>query len=313
MSSNKEKLRILLSGGGVKGAYQAAVLHKILSSAKFEVDKVYGCSIGALHAPVVVAGKLDGLVDLYKNIKSVNDLVEKRSFLGINVPDWNIFKFGFTVFKSSVFKRFLVDELLAKVITKDEISIVKDKCHVVAYNLTENKESWFTGSSLLDGIKASSALWLVVEPHKYKDKLYLDGGASEIFPFNYILNKHDEEPFTGKYLFIDLDDRRYRTPKSTPSNAIELMINIHDASSNKIKELQQKKLQEKLGDNLIIIRPKYNILENALDINNERILQTIEMGYKDGEEFLNTQDDVDGGINVHQIEYIKKIDINNNE
>lgn len=305
--TTKMKLRVILSGGGVRGVYQAGVLKQIMASGKYEIDEVYGCSIGALHAPAVAACKTDELVAFYTGINKIDQIVERRSIFGIRLPDWNIVKYLFTLFKMGAYKRIKVDEMLEATVSRNEIDRVKHRCHVVAYNVTQNEETWFTGSRLIDGIKCSTALWYVVPPYKYENDVYVDGGACEYFPINYILNRRDSD-FCGKYIFIDLDTRQHFT-RTAPTNILGLMSNIHSAALCKVAELQEMRLRERLGDDLIIVRPRHNasILRDALDLHPPRIQQTLEMGLRDGDTFVKTMADINDGITMNQIEYRKQL------
>lgn len=306
--SDKIKLRVILSGGGTKGAYQTGVLSKILASGKYKIDKVYGCSIGAFQAPIVASEKLDALANFYKNIKTIDTAIERRTFLGIPIPEWNIFKLFFSLFKMGFYKRIKVEELIFNLISQKEFDDVKHNCHAVAYNITQNKETWFTGDKLLDGIKCSTALWLAVPPVVYKNDLFTDGGACEIFPLNYIINNDLNDGFNGKYMFVDCDTRQ-RFTNTPPTNGLALLSYMHTSAICKIAQYEEDKLKSILGDKLIIIRPKPNttVLNNAFDIDPERLKYTLEMGERDGDAFLESQKNLDQGITMNEIAYEKKI------
>jgi predicted acylesterase/phospholipase RssA len=314
MTDKKTKIRIILSGGGVRGAYQVGVLSSIMNSGKYEIDKVYGCSVGAIQSPLVAMGATDRLINFYKGLKTIDDVVERRSIFGIKLPDWDIIKYFSVLFKMGAYKRIKVDEMVAANLTKEELDAVKDKCHVVAFNVTNNTETWFTGDKLLEGIKCSVALWYVVPPYKYHDDYYVDGGACEVFPLNYILNKEYEtgeiDTFDGLYIFVDLDTRQYYT-RTAPTNILGLMSNIHVSALCKVAELEENKLKRLLGDRLVIIRPDDNttVLRDTFDLDQTRIMQTIELGKRDGHRFLRTNNDVDDGVDFNQIEYKKKLDV----
>ena len=309
---NKTKLRIILSGGGVRGVYQAGVISRIMASGKYTIDEVYGCSIGALNAPMIASGNVEALVKYYLTPKVLDDVIERRSFLGIKLPNWDIIRYLSVLFKMGAYKRIRVEEMLWDVIDREQFDSVKHKCHVVAYNVTKNVETWFTGNRLLDGIRCSTALWLAVPPVEYENDIFVDGGACEAFASNFVLQKDklgNDVKFDGKYLFVDLDSRQYFT-RTAPTNALALMSNIHTAALCKVAELQERKLEALLGDDLIIIRPDHDttVLTDAFDLDQTRIRQTLELGYSDAERFLKTQDDINEGITFNQVEFRRKIE-----
>jgi predicted acylesterase/phospholipase RssA len=55
----KLKVRVVLPGGGAKGAWQVGFLKELLASGEVEIDKVYGTSVGAGISPFVAANRMD--------------------------------------------------------------------------------------------------------------------------------------------------------------------------------------------------------------------------------------------------------------
>jgi predicted acylesterase/phospholipase RssA len=259
-----KKLRIILPSGGVKGCFQIGALSQILASGNYQIDKVYGCSIGAILAPFVACGNMQQLIDTFSSIKGLDDVVEQWeesdpiSFIG-------------------EFKSLKLADTLFKLLNDDETKIAKDICHVVSYDVINNVEKWFTGEELEIGIKCSSALWLAVPPVPYNGGLFCDGGATEIFPVDYILDHELNEPFDGFYLFIDCDSRQPYI-NEIPTDGLSLMSALHWAATSRLAQLQLSKLKDSLQDKLIIVKPDVNFLLASFDVDPIRMSQTFYSG-----------------------------------
>jgi predicted patatin/cPLA2 family phospholipase len=278
--TEKIKLRIMLPGGGVKGCFQLGVLSHILESDKFEIDSVYGCSIGAILAPFIANNNIDSLVEVFNNIKNINDVVEARQIFGITVSN-KILLGLFAFFKLGAYKSIKLVDQVYNLLSSDEIKIAQEKCHVVSYDILNNVETWFTGEDLQMGIKCSSALWLAVPPISYKNGLYSDGGVTEVFPVTYIIDHDLNTKFDGMYLFIDCDTRKPYI-NTVPTDGLTLMSYLHWGASLRLSKLELTKLNDNLDNNLVIIRPEINILNNALDINQNKMKQMFDAGILKG-------------------------------
>ena len=288
MAQNKIKLRIILPGGGVKGCFQIGVLEQILASNQYEVDSVYGCSVGSILAPFVANG-INSLIKakgLFTSITSISQIVEPHKLFNIiPFPDTTIVK-GLSAFlQMGAYKSFKIVDQAFSLLTGDELYMAANKCHVVAYDICNNKEAWFSGPKLKDGIRASSALWLAVPPVSVNNVLYSDGGVTEVFPMDYILEHDLATDYQGIYLFVDCDSRQpYTVP--APTDGLSLMSNLQWASASRLADFELARLKDKLQSTLVIVRPDVNVLQSALDINPERMQQTYQAGVQLGKAFL---------------------------
>jgi Patatin-like phospholipase len=287
----KTPLRIILSGGGSKGVFQIGALQEIINSGLYSVDRVYGCSIGALLAPYVANEKIQPLVDIFGSIKTPADVFERRKVLGITVPDKLSSVCAF--FRLGAYKSVKLVDTIFNRLTPEELEVAQQKCHVVAYDLIKNQERYFTGKDLRIGAQCSSALWLAVPPVPFEEGLYSDGGTTELFPVNYILSTElktadragEATSFQGVYLFVDCDSRSDYT-NAKPTNAIELMSNVQWAAALRLAELELVQLQATLEKELILIRPDTNILSGGLDMDPVRMSEFFQAGVRKGQDFV---------------------------
>lgn len=286
-NTNKIKLRIILPGGGAKGIFQLGFLSELFASNLYEVDQVYGTSIGAILAPFVAVQKLSPLLDFFLNqVKSIDDVVNKRKFLGC-IPITNYYlRQYYMFFHLGEYQSIKFIPQIYDYLTPEELAIAKKKCHVVSYEILHNQETWFTGEELLKGIECSSALWLAIPPISYKEGLYTDGGTSQVFPIDYVLQRKNDDGYKGIYLFVDCDARTsYDNP--TPTDSLTMMTCLHWAASTRLAEYELDRLKNHLKkNNLYIIRPTENYVSHALDIDNDKLQKYFDHGVEMAKHFI---------------------------
>ena len=280
----------MLPGGGVRGSFQVGALSAILGSGKYTIDAVYGCSVGAILAPLVAAENVDKLKTLFTSIQSLGDVVQRHTLLCglVACPDWPI-ALGLASFLwlGAYQSIKLVDAMFA-VVEPAELAVAKARCHVVAYDVLRNVERWFTGDELVQGVRCSSALWLAVPPVSYSGTLFSDGGATAVFPVNYVIDHAVKAPFDGAYLFLDCDARLPFTAPA-PTDGLTLMSDLQRAAATRLANFEYAQLQAALscGTNpLILVRPDVNLLQSALDIDPTRMRASFDAGVAKGTAFL---------------------------
>jgi predicted acylesterase/phospholipase RssA len=284
--TKKIKLRIMLPGGGSKGSFQLGFISEILQSGKYMIDAVYGTSIGAILSPFISNEEPQPLIDLFNNIKSIDDIMEPRKILGFPIRNQLILGLYSFLYLGAYKSIVLVDKMLA-LLSPEQLKIAQKRCHVVSYDILNNEEKWFTGSELEIGIKCSSALWLAVPPINYNNGLYTDGGVTEVFPVDYILQHEIDTKFDGVYLFIDCD-ARLPYKNEVPTNGLSMMNDLHWGASLRLSDFELAKLQSALNNTIIIIKPDNNYLNGSLDIDQIRMKKTFIAGALKGQEFLNS-------------------------
>jgi predicted acylesterase/phospholipase RssA len=288
----KTKLRIMLSGGGVRGIFQVGVLTEILQSDKYIVDRVYGCSVGSLIAPFVAANQMSKITDMLMNINSIYDIVERRTLAGVNLPNWSILNAFYTFIGLGLYKRISLVDKVVSCFSKEEWDELKNKCFVVSYDILNDKQVWFSGDELQKGIECSSALCLAVPPIPYKDGLFTDGGIVELYPVTHIEDNPDStEPFEGEYLFVDCDTRQpYKV--ETPTNGLSLMSDLTWGAACRLATVELQNVERQMKQNNQIfhtIKPEVNYFTNAFDIDQSKMTKSYEDGRLKGLQFLHNK------------------------
>lgn len=289
----KIMVRLILPGGGVRAVFQAGFLKEMQDSGMFEIDMAYGCSAGALICPLAVTGKVHILEDMFDTMNSIDDIVEQWSFIP-NIPglkkNWfpslynslqkllgpnnylsKLLSFIHLYFSLGMYKRITLVDTIYNSLNKEERRVAEKKCNIVAWDLLESKNVWFKGKDLYTAMQASSALYFVVPPVRYKKSYLIDGGLNDIYAVSDI-----DTNFKGIYLLVDLDVREIKKYEKYPSNALsyaEILFHANPPSDTHLNTLK-----EKLKSRLIIVRPPRSIFDHAFDLSKDKIHEA----YSDG-------------------------------
>jgi predicted acylesterase/phospholipase RssA len=301
----KIKARIILPGSGIRAIFQMGFLIELLDSNLFEIDKVYGCSAGALLSPLLVTNKLNLLLKDMDEIKTIEDVAEPYTYMpnmpGVSNPFSSIytglqkmlgpsaymFKLMSIVhmyFDLGLFKKLTLYDRIMGYLSKADKALVESKCIVVAYNITERKSQYFSGKDIFAGIQASSALWMLVPPIKIKHNYYTDGGVRSRYPIDNI----DYTWTSGLYIFVDAVPELHSTTSATalPANVISYTYELINASLTEIDSEKLEKLRDKLKDRLITVFPEETYMENAVDIDPKKFIIALSAGRMKYHEFV---------------------------
>lgn len=180
----KNKIGLVLGGGGAKGAYQVGVL-KALKEYKLlkHVDCISATSIGALNSMKVLENDIDGAVDIWQNVNK--DIALSKS------------SFGAKIRTRSIFSREGFKKLANEKLDLEKASKSKIKCYVIATPMSKNiknlpTEFLVNGKSketILNYLLASSAIPFVFEPVVIDGIKYMDGYGVSNTPVETLKNK----------------------------------------------------------------------------------------------------------------------------
>jgi len=166
----KQKIGLVLGGGGGKGAYQIGVW-KALKEYKIDkyINYLSATSIGSLNSLLFLTGDLENAINVWGSItKSI--ALTKRSFKDI-------------LLKRSLYSRQGFIDLADKNVNFDKVSNSKIKTYVTATPVSKNKEGAPTNfclngrskNEIVDIVLASSAIPLVFESVTINGVKYRDG------------------------------------------------------------------------------------------------------------------------------------------
>ena len=166
----RQKIGLVLGGGGGKGAYQIGVWKALR---EYKIDKyityLSGTSIGSLNSLLFLTGDLDKAINIWANIKKETALTKK------SVKD--IFS------QKSLYSRDGFIDLAEKYVDFEKVSKSKIRSYVIATPVSKNVEGAPTNfclngkskDDILRYVLASSAIPVVFEPVVINGIKYRDG------------------------------------------------------------------------------------------------------------------------------------------
>ncbi|MFO7824062.1 MAG: patatin-like phospholipase family protein [Cyclobacterium sp.] len=167
---NKNKLGIVLSGGGVRGIAHLGILQAFNEKGIYP-DYLSGSSAGAIAAVMYAYGhKPEAILDI--------------------IIQTNYFKF----FRPSIsFKALLKMDLLkglfAKYLPVDNFSALKIPAFIAATNIQKSQTVYFSQGPLIKRLMASSCIPGMFEPILMEGSLYVDGGVLNNLPVEPLVDK----------------------------------------------------------------------------------------------------------------------------
>lgn len=208
---SKAKLGLVLSGGGARGIAHIGIL-KVLEELGVKPDIISGTSSGAIIGAFYAAGY---------SITEITDIIKSNSIFHLSDMAWST---------SGVLKMKANEKMYRKYFKKDSIQDIKIPLYISATDILSGKSVFYSSGDIVNAIIASSAIPVIFEPVKYKNRLLIDGSATSCFPIEPLMNKCDT--IIGVYVN---PVKKVRT--------ISGMINIFDRGFHLslYKDVQQKK------------------------------------------------------------------------
>lgn len=269
----KNKIGLVLEGGGHRGIYTAGVLDTFAEN-KISFDGVMGVSAGCVHGASFLSGQIG------RSIRYTTKYCDNSNYMGIGslITTGNFFN-----------EKFCYYDLPETLDPFDNDSFDKNQTQFFAV-CTDVK----TGSAIyhecetlkgekIKWLQASASMPLVSKIIKIDDNLLLDGGIADSIPI-----KQMQELGFEKNIVILTQEAGYRkNPNSLLPiiklvykkypKLIEAIENRHIIYNQQLEFLEE---QEKLG-NVIIIRPSEKPTASRTEKDKEKILETYNLGKKD--------------------------------
>jgi len=207
MSSTTTKKALVLSGGSIKGAYEAGALKAVFEKG-YKPDYIYGISVGNLNSTFITheAAKqfiATGTVDWVKvglalwefwstEIDEPKKLVKKKCNLMLLLSlNWGM------IFKKfdSILDTTPLQNLIKRRIDPDVIKQTPVKLHVGATNIYSGEILYVepTDPDFLDFVVASTAIPIMMPVKIINGIPYLDGGLRDVAPFGKAINEGADE------------------------------------------------------------------------------------------------------------------------
>lgn len=195
------KRALVLAGGGTRGIYQIGALKALHELEQDQFDMIFGVSVGALNAALLVQGDLDRLIYMYEHLESsqivkgfvpndmsIGNLINERQEF---IPAFKYYmanhSFDFTPFYDLCDQYFDYDKFMASPIefycvtatAKNHDGILVDKKMI-----EKDGQNW---------IIASASAYPAFPMMNINGEDYVDGGYFDNFPIDFALQKGAEE------------------------------------------------------------------------------------------------------------------------
>lgn len=251
--SKKNKVALVLSGGGARGIAHVGVIEE-LKEQGFEISSVAGTSMGALVGAMYALGKLD---DFKEWIVSL-DL--KKTF---NLVD-------FTFSKQGLVKGDKVMNKMQEFIADTKIDDLSIPYAAVATDITNKKEVVFTSGSLYDAIRASISIPSVFTPVRKDDRILVDGGVLNNIPVNHItrtkkdilivVNANADAPV------IDLQQENKKQPEAK---------NLYQKKVKEVKQYIEKLKSDEKDDKMSY----FDLISTTIDMMRNKMAELLLINY----------------------------------
>ena len=233
------KKALVLSGGSVKGAFQAGALKAVLETG-YAPEIIIGISVGSLNGTFITnevgrtlkedpEAKIDwpnigqNLYDFWKdNITFPKSLVKKRKKISF------FLQVAFNKFKGATDSK-PIDTLIDKTLTMEFINASGIELAVGTVNMVSGKILYAESleSNFLDYLKASKAIPVVMQHIYIDNQPYLDGGLRDSAPLRTAIKKGATEIICVLCHSKELEDKLFN-----PGNLMELGDRIASIHSN---------------------------------------------------------------------------------
>lgn len=182
---------LVLSGGNVKGAFQAGAI-EVLRSKGHDWDIIAGISVGAINGAAMACGRWPEAYQMWHSVTE-SQIIKKR----------NLFSVGAKWLRSRVFGRppqGLRDtgplrETLYDVIKHRRLEkrFYAGRVDLMTGAYESHVPMGSTVPRIIDYVISSAAVPVVMDPHIQDSSLWVDGGLHNITPLNDVLSNHIEE------------------------------------------------------------------------------------------------------------------------
>ncbi len=212
--ANSRSIGLVLSGGGVRGMAHIGLL-KAMKEFEIEANCISGSSVGALIGALYANGyAMDEMIGFFK---------EAPLF---SYEFWTFAKPGFLDTHRYV-------KFIKSYFPEGTFEALEKELHIVATNIQEGNEEFFSSGELILPLLASAALPPVFSPVEFNGQLYADGGIMNNFPLEPIEKKCDYIIGSNAAVIGRLKKQDLKNSFQLTSRVSSLMI--YAASKNKFK------------------------------------------------------------------------------
>jgi len=276
---------LVLSGGGAKGAYQAGALKYILGEQKIKYDILCGVSVGAINCSFL------GMFKQGQEEKAAHVLSERWLKLDTSkiYKRWAPFGRWHALWKKSFYDSTPLKNLITSNLDITTLQENDKKVFVGAVSVTSGKYKVFDQFSpnFIEAVIASASFPGMLSPINFGGELWTDGGVKELSPITTAIEQGAD--IIDVIITSPLNKVKKFVEKPT---TVDILKRIIDLSTDRImtNDIEKVKIHNKLVNaglsdkkyvKLNILRPIYNLTEDLLDFNPQKLQEMHEKGYAD--------------------------------
>lgn len=269
----KNKIGLVLEGGGHRGIYTAGVLDTFAEN-KISFDGIMGVSAGCVHGASFLSGQIG------RSIRYTTKYCDNSNYMGIGslITTGNFFNEKFCYYDLPQ----ILDPFDNDTFDKNQTQFFAVCTDVKTGSAIYHECETLKGEKI-KWLQASASMPLVSKIIKIEDNLLLDGGIADSIP----IKKMQELGFEKNIVILTQEAGYRKNPNSLLPiiklvykkypKLIEAIENRHIIYNQQLEFLEE---QEKLG-NVIIIRPSEKPTASRTEKDKEKILETYNLGKKD--------------------------------
>ncbi|RDL46036.1 alpha/beta hydrolase [Marinomonas piezotolerans] len=161
----KKTVSLVLGSGAARGHAHIGVINAVLEQG-YEIVSISGCSIGAIIGGIHLQGKLKEYQDWAESLDK---------FHVLKLLDMAVLRGGYI----SGDRYF---QTIASIIDDIKIEELPVPYTAIGVDILSQKEFWFQKGSLIQAMRASSAVPSIVTPIQINGRVYVDGGVLNPLP-----------------------------------------------------------------------------------------------------------------------------------
>jgi NTE family protein len=277
---------LVLSGGGVKGAYQVGALKKWLFDDWQDYDIFCGVSVGAINGaflsqfpkgdPKAAYEKLEGVW------AKVNQSNVKKAWFPLSVVE--------SLWKPSVYNSEPLQKWIFSELDQKKVAASGKKLRVVAVSWNTG-DTWVadeTSEEIAKWVLASASFPVMLTPVEIDGQLWTDGGVRNVTPLGEAIRAGADEIDVIVCSNPDLPHRFDAQGKAAlPSLAFRAIDMMGDqivradlqmcGLKNDLAELKPKYKKVKVR----VLQPKESLTDDSLDFDPAAIQRMMALGYRD--------------------------------
>jgi NTE family protein len=277
---------LVLSGGGVKGAYQVGALQKWIYEDAIDYDAFCGVSVGAINSAFLAQFPGGNPQDAWTKLKAIWDRVTTKNIkkgwwpLGIIESLWKP-----SVYNSKPLQDWIHQELDQGAITQSGKSL---RIVAVSWDTFQPRVVTEADSQIPDWVLASASFPVFLLPITLNGQLWTDGGARSVTPLGEAIRLGATE----------IDIIMCSNPDSVPAptdpglaaipgfleRAVSIMSNQIEVADFKICGLKNDLVElrpEYRKVQLRLLQPRVPLTDDSLNFDPVAIKRMMAQGYRD--------------------------------